>query len=414
MSNPLLVGIDVHRTINAVCVMDGQGQEVVPRFTVHNNRPGTQDFVHRMAQLMLDGRCDALHIAAEATGWYWFHLFLSLSQDPVLNQWPLVLYPVNPRLTATFKKTYVDLDHTDLIDAFVVADRLRLGRDLPAPFHYDETYWPLRFLTRHRYHVVHALAREKAYCLAILYLKASDYTRPDKQPFSNVFGAASRAVLKEFASIEEIAALPFDQVVEFIDAQGKRRFADPTDNARKLQQVCRDSYRLPDALHHPINLILGLSLQLITFLERQQKRLDAAIAERMASIPHTLDTIPGFGPVFSGGIISEIAGVHRFHFDQAKVAKFAGLKWRKHQSADFQAEETRLTRTGNRYLRYYFCEAANAVRMRDADYAAYYDRKYHEVRKHQHKRAIVLTARKLVRLVVRLLTTNQPYQPRRR
>jgi hypothetical protein len=26
MSNPLLVGIDVHRTINAVCVVDGQGQ----------------------------------------------------------------------------------------------------------------------------------------------------------------------------------------------------------------------------------------------------------------------------------------------------------------------------------------------------------------------------------------------------
>lgn len=51
--------------------------------------------------------------------------------------------------------------------------------------------------------------------------------------------------------------------------------------------------------------------------------------------------------------------------------------------------------------------------MRDAEYAAYYDRKYHEVPKHQHKRAITLTARKLVRLVVRLLTTNQPYRPRR-
>jgi len=85
----------------------------------------------------------------------------------------------------------------------------------------------------------------------------------------------------------------------------------------------------------------------------------------------------------------------------------------KTQSADFQAEETRLTHTGNRYLRYYLCEAANSVRMRDAEYRAYYERKYHEVRLHQHKRAIVLTARKLVRLVVRLLTTNQPYRPRR-
>jgi hypothetical protein len=51
--------------------------------------------------------------------------------------------------------------------------------------------------------------------------------------------------------------------------------------------------------------------------------------------------------------------------------------------------------------------------MHDREYGTYYERKYHEVRQHQHKRAIVLTARKLVRLVVRLLTSHQAYQPRR-
>ena len=64
-------------------------------------------------------------------------------------------------------------------------------------------------------------------------------------------------------------------------------------------------------------------------------------------------------------------------------------------------------------LRYYLCEAANSVRMHDASYAAYYEKKYNEVPKHKHKRAVTLTARKLVRLVVRLLTTNEPYQVRR-
>lgn len=411
MSNPLLVGVDVHRKTNTVCLMDSQGREVAPRFTVDNNRPGTQAFIQKVAQQVVDGNFDAIHIAAEATGWYWWHFFQTLDQDPFLNQWPLALYPFNPRLTANFKKTYGDLDHTDPVDAFVIADRLRLGRDLPAPFHYEERYFPLRLLTRYRCHLVHNLAREKAYCLAFLYLKASEYTR--LQPFSNVFGAASRAVLQEFASIEEIAAIPFQELIEFIDLQGKRRFPDPTENARKLQQVAHHSYSLPEALHQPVNLILGMSLRYIAFLEQQEKRLNTAIAEIMEHIPHTLDTIPGFGPVFSASIIAEIGDPARFGYDQAKVAKFAGFKWRHHQSADFQAEETRLTRTGNRYLRYSFCEAANRVRMCAPEYAAYYERKFHEVRKHQHKRAIVLTARKLVRLVVRLLTTNQPYRPRR-
>ena len=413
MSHPLLVGVDVHRKTNTICLMDREGQEPTPRFTVDNNYPGTQTFIQRIAQQMEAGPFDAIHIAAEAVGWYWYHFLRTLDQDPCLNQWPLELYPINPRLTASFKKTYIDLDHTDSIDAFVVADRLGLGRDLPAPFHHEERYFPLRLLTRYRYHLVHNLAREKAYCLTVLYFKASEYSRTDKQPFSNVFGAASRAVLREFASLEEVAAIPFQELVDFIDTKGKRRFPNPQDNARRLQRVARDSYPLPEALQQPVHLILGMSLQHITSLESQEKRLRSTIAQRMESIPHTLESIPGLGPVFSAGIISEIAGLERFDYNQAKVAKFAGFKWRKRQSGDFEAEETYLTRTGNRYLRYYFCEAANAVRMRDPEYGAYYERKYRETRTHRHKRAIVLTARKLIRLVVRLLTTNQPYRPRR-
>ena len=233
------------------------------------------------------------------------------------------------------------------------------------------------------------------------------------QPFADPFGAASQAVLDEFASIEDVAHLPFADLVEFIDRHGKRRFADPARTARLLQQAAQESYPVPSALAQPINLILHSCLQHINHLEQAEKRIDAAIAERVSALSHTLDTIPGIGPVYTAGLLAEIAGVERFGADEAKVAKFAGFKWRKHQSADFDADETRLTRTGNRYLRYYFCEAANCVRLQDADYAAYYDRKFHEVRLHQHKRALVLTARKLVRLVVRLLTTNQPYRARR-
>ena len=413
MQSTLLVGVDVHRQQNVFCVMDQDGQELSERFSLDNNRPGTQELVERLAHLMQEGDYEQLHLGAEATGLYWLHFCMSLSQDPTLNQWPLTLYAVNPRLTANYKKSFSDLDKTDDIDAFVVADRLRMGRGLPHPFVYDERYLPLRFLTRYRHHLVHNLAREKAYCLAMLYLKASEYTRPDVKPFSNVFGAASRAVLQEFTSMEEIAALPFDELVEFIDVKGKRRFPDPTDNARRLQQVALDSYSLPEPFQAPIQLVLNMSLQHITHLERQEKRLNSAIAEQMASLPQTLDTIPGIGPVFAAGILAEIGDIARFQFNQAKVAKYAGFKWRKSQSADFIADETPLARTGNRFLRYYFCEAANIARMHDADYRAYYHRKRNEVRKHAHKRALVLTARKLVRLVVRLLTTNQPYRPRR-
>lgn len=413
MGQSLIVGVDPHRKKNVMQLMDSQGQELGRPLRVNNNQPGTAAFVQELVEQMDRGQYEAIELASEATGWYWFHFFQTLSQDPLLNQWPLELYLFNPRLTAKFKQSYGERDKTDPNDAFIVADRFRFGRDLPVPFEYEETYLPLRFLTRYYFHVTHNLAREKAYALAIIYLKASEYTHPDKKPFKNVFGAASRAVLQEFASIEEIATIDFEELVEFIDVKGKRRFADPEDNTRKLLQVVEDSYPLPQALHQPLNIILALSFKQITFLEAQQKRLKAAIAEHISTIPNSLQTIPGIGPVFSAGLIAEIGPLQRFDFKETKVAKFAGFMWKKSQSDDFTADHTPLIKNCNRYLRYYFCEAANAVRMHEPDYKAFYDRKYHQVRKHQHKRAIVLTARKLVRLVVRLLTTNQPFRPRR-
>ena len=40
------------------------------------------------------------------------------------------------------------------------------------------------------------------------------------------------------------------------------------------------------------------------------------------------------------GLIAEIGDVRRFNCDDDKVAKLAGFKWRRHQSADFVADDT--------------------------------------------------------------------------
>ncbi|KIL40232.1 hypothetical protein SD70_14800 [Gordoniibacillus kamchatkensis] len=56
-------------------------------------------------------------------------------------------------------------------------------------------------------------------------------------------------------------------------------------------------------------------------------------------------------------------------------------------------------RTGNKYLRYYLVQVADSVRKHDAEYGEFYQKKYDEVPKHKNKRALVLSARKLVRLV---------------
>lgn len=56
-----------------------------------------------------------------------------------------------------------------------------------------------------------------------------------------------------------------------------------------------------------------------------------------------------------------------------------------------------------------FDEKANSIRRHIPEYRDFYEKKYAEVTKHKHKRALVLTSRKFVRLVFGLLAKNQLY-----
>jgi transposase len=409
MHTPLFVGVDVHRKDNHFHCLDPTGQTLAT-FTARNHRPGTQQVISRLIDLLHQGAFDGVRLAAEATSWYWLPFFQLLASDPTLNHWPIELSAFNPRVTAKYRDTFLDLDKDDPEDAYLLADRLRLGRELPHPFSFDAEAAGLRILTRWRHRLTHELTMTKLYCLNTIYLKASEYTTPGVAAFDKPFSPCSVRVLTEFASLDEVAAMPLEELAAWLDQHGRRSFANPHNTAHRLQQVARDSYQLPEALATSVDLALQLNLQHIQQIERLRTQLDRAIAEQVAAHPSTLTSIPGIGPVYAAGILAEIGDIRRFGGNEAKVAKFAGFKWRKSKSAERRSEETPLTRRGNAYLRYYLCEAANSVRMHDASYAAYYDKKYKEVPKHKHKRAVTLTARKLVRLIVGLLTTNQPYQ----
>lgn len=108
------------------------------------------------------------------------------------------------------------------------------------------------------------------------------------------------------------------------------------------------------------------------------------------------------------GIIAEIGNIKRFKND-GSLAKFSGLVWSQYQSGEYEADDTKLRKTGNSYLRYYVCLAADCMRKYDPIFKKYYSSKFCEVKSHQHKRALVLTARKVIRLIFCLLQEKRLY-----
>jgi hypothetical protein len=88
MRTPLLVGVDVHQQQNVMSFLDSQGQAPRGALSVANNRPGSEAFVEALTQVMASGGFDGIRVAAEATGWYWFHFFQLLSEHAALAAWP--------------------------------------------------------------------------------------------------------------------------------------------------------------------------------------------------------------------------------------------------------------------------------------------------------------------------------------
>ena len=125
----------------------------------------------------------------------------------------------------------------------------------------------------------------------------------------------------------------------------------------------------------------------------------------------SLTSIPGIGAVYAAGILSEVGSIKDFKDDSA-LAKYIGLSWKKNDSGEKNSEDTPMQKAGNTYLRFYIIEAANTVRQWEPEYQEYYQKKYDEVKIHQHPRAVVLTARKLVRLIYTLASKDQLYSPK--
>ncbi|NMA50038.1 MAG: IS110 family transposase [Tissierellia bacterium] len=408
----LFVGIDVSSKTNVLCALDFEGNKLL-NLKALNDQNGAESILESLLDCLISKELENAVIALESTSVYSIHIANFLSSSDELLPFNTVVYCLNPKTIVNYRKSFTDMDKTDPLDAYVIADFARCGRISSSPWRGSQ-FLALQRLTRHRLHLVECITREKAYMVSNIYLKFSQLAILDKEekPFSNNYGATSKAVLTEFLSLDDITYAPLDELVTFVKEKGKNRFADPQATAKLLKKAANDSYRLDKVLYEPLNISLASSFNVIKTFETEIKSIDKAIERNIKGLNtneyQSLMSIPGIGPVFAAGILSEIGSINAFDSNNA-LAKYAGLTWRTNQSGDYTSDETHMTKTGNRYLRYYLIEATNSVKNNVLEYKVFYNKKFGEVKTHQHKRALALTSRKFVRLIFGLLTKNQIY-----
>ena len=413
----LFVGIDIGARQNVVSAINFEQEFLIKMKPVPNTQSGAEQLESMLVKILENSMFRAVIIGLESTSFYGVHIANFLSASEKLMPYKPYVYCLNPKEVANYKDSFNSLDKNDGIDSFVIADFARVGRIHTEPWRGSQ-YLALQRLTRHRLHIVECLTREKTYMLSNVFLKFSEFALLDgeEHPFSNKYGATASSILTDFLSSEDIANASIEELVEFINTKSRKRISDPQTTAEILQQAARNSYRLDKCLYEPLTTSIACSFNCIQAFEKELSTINKAIEKAVMGMNpveyQILMSIPGFGPVYSSGILAELGSVHAFPNNDA-IAKYAGIVWKENQSGDFKAENTPMNKAGNRYLRYYLIEAAGSVVRNIPEYQTFYQKKFAEVTTHQHKRALALTSRKLIRLIFGLLAKNQLYSSNR-
>ena len=207
----LFVGIDIGSRKNVICFLRFGVQRPLKTFSVPNNQPGAQALALTIENYLLEQKNhkDALSrvvVALESTSYYGIHIANYLSSCEELLPFKTLVYCLNPKMIANYKKSYIGLSKNDYIDTFIIADFTRVGRISQEPWR-GTHFIAVQHFTRHCQHITLSLTREKTYMLTNISLKISELAkvRDENAPFSNNYGATALAVLTDFLSVEDIA-----------------------------------------------------------------------------------------------------------------------------------------------------------------------------------------------------------------
>lgn len=420
----MILAIDFSLDRLDIALQAPNGTWLITHQSYENNQPGCAAMIRDVLLYLTSFANAQLTAVGESTGLYWWHAFYQIATDRDLSPYTPRLALLNPAHVKRFRKALPESDKTDEQDPRLIA-RYYTTVGVKHFHDFNARYLPLRVLTRAYHRLIHTLAAQKAYAVTLIYLLASEYQR--LKPFSDVFGVTSQFVLSDYADIARIAAIPVDTLATELNLHARGSLPAPHKNARTLHRVAANSYPLPAFLQPPLNRVLTTTLEHIRFMERQKKHYTATIAAELERFPQANEALAlkGLGPILVAGCLSEIQDTSRFttgrKYDrkqkrwrdrtyrdgQAGVANLAGLWWPENTSGRFQGQDRHLARERNAYLRYWFIQAAYSLKGQRAEYADYYWKKFHEVTKHRHKRALVLTARKAVRLIFALLHKGQ-------
>lgn len=380
----IYLGIDIAKNLHVAAAISSDGEIIFEPFEFSNDYDGFS----KLLSVVHVFQKDDLIIGLESTAHYGNNLVVFLFNRG------FNIAVINPIQTSIMRKYNIRKTKTDKIDALLVAKTLMISK-FRLVSKQDIELLKLKDLCRFRQKLIKARTTVKIQLTTYV-----DQIFPELQYFfkSGLHHKTCYSLLKEASLPEDIASMHMTHLTSLLNKASHGHFK--KDKAQELRVLAQKSVGTGNKT---ISIQITQSISQVELYDRQLEEIHAEIEKTMTSLNSVIMSIPGIGFLNGAMILGETGNIARFS-DPSKLLAFAGLDPSVHQSGNFRADKTRMSKRGSRILRYALINAAHNVVLNNKTFKNYYDLKISQGRSHYN--ALGHCAGKLVRVIYKMLTCN--------
>lgn len=327
----LFCGIDVAKFEHVASIYDpSTGEYILDSLHFENNEKGFESLNSNLSKLK---KTYDLVIGFESTSHYHMTLFSYLSAGKYR------CYLINPYMTSRFRSVSLRDAKNDNIDSRAIA--VFLSFEYPRLENEEFITNELKELALQRHFLMTDSAKMKIKLKSYL-----DRVFPELEGIVDIHTKAIRAILKEYPTAKDIAGVRIDRLRNLAYKASKGRFS----SARiiQLKQAAKRSVGYPS---QAIGLNIKFCIESLELKERQIEEIESSISRHPLVVQSPLKQLKGVNDIEIGYIMSAIISISRFDSPKKLVA-YAGLDPKVRQSGSWSAQRTRMSKRGNKLLRY--------------------------------------------------------------
>lgn len=376
-------GIDVAKYEHVASIYNPvTGEIILDSLHFDNNDKGFKSLLSNLSKLKKEYE---VLVGFESTGHYHQTLFNCLTSNKYK------CYLINPYMTSKFRSISLRDAKNDNIDSRAIARFLSLEyinlKD--AEFLSNE----LKELSIQRDFLMTDSSKMKIKLKSYL-----DRTFPELETIVDINRAAIRGILKEYPSAEAISSVRIDKLKNIAKVASGNRYS-----LSKIETVKEKAKESIGIRSTGIELNIIQCIETLELKEKQIDKIEKEIKKHPLVFNSPLHQLTGINDVEIAYIMSAIISIARFDSSKKLVA-FAGLDPKVKQSGTWQASTTRMSKRGNKLLRYALIWTAFNMSKKDGPIKDYYDLKKSQGKSHYN--ALGHCAAKLCRYIFWIL--NNP------